>query len=845
MLDRFVDAAVQAEGQAVARAIDRVDERRELGSAIAQQVQHRPEHLAPQFGEVVDLDQGRRNEAAEPGCRRQNALRHLAALGRHRVDVRLDGRAGFGRDDRPDVGRQAIGVADRQFGHRALEHGQHAVGDVVLHAQHAQRRAALPPGVEGRQQDVADHLLRQRRRVDDHDVLAAGLGDQRNRLAVGVQPPGEPAADQPGDFGRPGEQDAGRARVGDQRCADGSVAGQQLQRAGRHAAVVQQRDGRRGDERRFLGRFGDDDVAGCERRCHLAGEDRQRKVPRADAGNRAERAVAVGRQVLARLQRVVAQEVHRFADFAHGVRQRLAGFANDQAEQRRHARLEQVGGARQAPGALGWWCRLPDRRVRRRMAERGGDRLGPRVVRDADEVAAVGGIADLARHAGGRAVGQQRLRLVDRFGARQQRAGQRGQALLVAQVDAARVRPVRPEQLTRQRQPRMRRADRGDCRSGGYRIGDQRVDRHRRVGDPVDERGVGAVLEQPPDQVGEQGFVRADRRVDPAWPIQLVGPDHLVVQRLAHAVQALELVLAGMVVRPGHRVDRGQRLRIVRRELREHGIGRDQQLARAGQVGHVGMDLAGVDREVFEAVDLGALDLAVPVGAFHQPDHQTVAAASGEVDQQVDDERRALLIGLDHEADAVPVGQIGVEAQRFEQVDRDLEPVGLLGIDVQSDVVAPRQQAERLQPRQQFRADALPLAARVARVQRRQLDRDAGALVDAAPAGRLADGVDRLLVVAVVASRVGRGGGGFAEHVVRVSEPSSLLLAAVGQRLADRLAANELLAEHPHGHVDALADQRFAAPGDQPGQRRRQARFAAGRGQPAGDQQAPGRGVHE
>jgi hypothetical protein len=68
---------------------------------------------------------------------------------------------------------------------RALQHGQHAVGHVLLQAEHAQRRAALAGAVEGRGDDIADHLFGERGGIDDHGVLAAGLGDQRDRLSSG------------------------------------------------------------------------------------------------------------------------------------------------------------------------------------------------------------------------------------------------------------------------------------------------------------------------------------------------------------------------------------------------------------------------------------------------------------------------------------------------------------------------------------------------------------------------------------------------------------------------------------------------------------------------------------
>ena len=160
-------------------------------------------------------------------------------------------------------------------------------------------------------------------------------------------------------------------------------------------------------------------------------------------------------------------------------------------------------------------------------------------------------------------------------------------------------------------------------------------------------------------------------------------------------------------------MDGGQRLRVVGGELRKHRVGRRQQLARAGEVGDVGVDLAREDRETVEAVDLRALDLAVPIGALDQPDHQPVprAAARGRSSQSITN-GAALLIGLDDEADAVPAGEVGIEAQRLQQVERQLQPVGFLGVDVEADVVAPRQHRQRLQARQQFGHHALALRAR-------------------------------------------------------------------------------------------------------------------------------------
>ena len=191
--------------------------------------------------------------------------------------------------------------------------------------------------------------------------------------------------------------------------------------------------------------------------------------------------------------------------------------------------------------------------------------------------------------------------------------------------------------------------------------------------------------------------MRADRRVDAARPAELaVGDvaDDLLVERLAHAVQALELVLPGRERSgAGELVDRRQRVRVVGRELRIDLGRRGEQAARAGEVGDVGVGLPRVDRIAVEAVDLGALDLAVPVRALDQPDHQALARAARQVDQEIDHERAALLVRLDDEADAVPAGELGLEAEALEQVERELEAVGLLGVDVEADVVAPRRAA--------------------------------------------------------------------------------------------------------------------------------------------------------
>ena len=152
--------------------------------------------------------------------------------------------------------------------------------------------------------------------------------------------------------------------------------------------------------------------------------------------------------------------------------------------------------------------------------------------------------------------------------------------------------------------------------------------------------------------------MRADRRIDPAGTSQLAGldfPDDLLVQGLPHSVQALEFVLTRRIGRwVCHFIYCGERVRVVGRELRIDRIGCPQQLAGTGEVRHVGIGLARIHRVALEAIDLRSLDFAVPVGALHQANHQAMAAAPREIDDEVDDVGAALLVRLDHEADAVP-----------------------------------------------------------------------------------------------------------------------------------------------------------------------------------------------
>ena len=238
------------------------------------------------------------------------------------------------------------------------------------------------------------------------------------------------------------------------------------------------------------------------------------------------------------------------------------------------------------------------------------------------------------------------------------------------------------------------------------RIDDERRDADGRIDDAIDERAVRAVLEQPAHEVREQRLVRAHGRVDAAGAIELVLADDLVVDALAHAVQALELV----GLRAGERVDRRDRERVVRRELRIDRVGRGEHRLGAREIAHVRVHLAREDRIAGEAVHLGALDLAVPVRALREPHHQATAMPPRERDEPVDHVPCALLVRLDDEAQARPARERRRGGERLEDVEREVEPVGLLRVHREADVVLPRELRQRQDARHELVAHALALA---------------------------------------------------------------------------------------------------------------------------------------
>ncbi len=85
------------------------------------------------------------------------------------------------------------------------------------------------------------------------------------------------------------------------------------------------------------------------------------------------------------------------------------------------------------------------------------------------------------------------------------------------------------------------------------------------IHEAIDERGVGAILEKAPHEVGEQILVFSNRRIH-AHPREIRDlPGGLCIQQPAHAVQPLKLEVR---VRRREFQHRGDAVRVMRCELR-------------------------------------------------------------------------------------------------------------------------------------------------------------------------------------------------------------------------------------------------------------------------------------
>ena len=148
-------------------------------------------------------------------------------------------------------------------------------------------------------------------------------------------------------------------------------------------------------------------------------------------------------------------------------------------------------------------------------------------------------------------------------------------------------------------------------------------------------------------------------------------------------------------------------LRVVGCELRVDRVARRNQFACTGDVRHIGIHLAREYRISREPTLLRALDLAVPVRAFHQPHIEAPAGRLRQRSQKTDHIERPFLIGLHGQAESLPALELRRPGDMFDQLQRQLEALRFFRIDSQRNATIARSDRKLQQSRRQFLMHAL------------------------------------------------------------------------------------------------------------------------------------------
>ena len=306
----------------------------------------------------------------------------------------------------------------------------------------------------------------------------------------------------------------------------------------------------------------------------------------------------------------------------------------------------------------------------------------------------------------------------------------------------------------------------------------------------------------------------ADRCINAAGELRSLG-EQCLIKLLAHAVQTLEFE-TGRAAGAGK--DRGDGERIVGGKLREQARTRRQQFLRAGHVIEIGHGFPREHRIIGEAALLRAFHFGVPIGALDEPHRETAIMVSGECEDVIDHVGGAFLVGLNGEAETMPAGERGRGGKRGENIEREFEPVGFLGIDGEIQVIGPCPGGEFEAQRDELGEHAGARQWLVAWAQRRKLDRNPRPVRQGIGARRGADCRDGPGIGCEIALRILGCARPFAEHVEGIARERSRARPHALQGFADRLAEDEMRAHEPHRLADRRAQRRQADASGKAGQ---------------------------
>ena len=338
--------------------------------------------------------------------------------------------------------------------------------------------------------------------------------------------------------------------------------------------------------------------------------------------------------------------------------------------------------------------------------------------------------------------------------------------------------------------------------------------RHVFIQERVDERGVRPVFQKAPHQIRQQIFMAANGRIDAhiAQIRERLGGGS--VKRLAHAVQTLELIrwVASLGCNLTHRA---QGVSVMRGELREDRVRRRQHHARAGQIVEIGRRLGRPDREVRLSVHLGEFDLGIPIGAFHQTHHETAPAILAELDQLLQHCGGALLIGLDHNAEAIPARQGRIARQPVEYLQLNDQTITLFRVQAEAQISGFRRLRQLQRARIELVHHLVLLDRLIPRVQRRQLDAHTIHILHAAGLTLGGDDLDGFTVFLQITLGVSIGARTFTQHVKaeeRLDRPVSFPVSTAFDRALDIAAEYKLLSQNAHSATRGGADDRLSEP---------------------------------
>ena len=142
-----------------------------------------------------------------------------------------------------------------------------------------------------------------------------------------------------------------------------------------------------------------------------------------------------------------------------------------------------------------------------------------------------------------------------------------------------------------------------------------------------------------------------------------------------------------------------------------------QQQFGTGQIGAVGVRFARIHRIIRPAPLLRPFQFAVPIRTFDQSHCQPGATLAAQIGNAGNDPGRAFLVSLHRQPQPVPSSQLFVQHQLAEQIQRQLQALGLFAVYGKRNIGTPGGQRQLVHQRCQFGMYPLPLQGFEARMQ--------------------------------------------------------------------------------------------------------------------------------